>query len=151
MLPVLILMGLSMAPKAVPMDASYTFVVPVRIENMTHITTASVSCSVVHDAPGLSNPISLGEPGSGYATVPVRDGSFTGNITVTVYITSARLAAYTPTGWGCGIAYRWRNPDGTEYTTSVRPGEREGIYTRLTGQEITTATVNVNGTLPPPG
>jgi hypothetical protein len=149
MIPTLITIALATVWTPAPVDANYAFIVPVRIENMTHMTSAMVSCSVVHDAPGLTNPISLGQPGTGTTTVPVRDGNFTGNITVNVYITTERLAAYTPTGWGCGISYRWRNPDGTEYTTSVRPGEREGIYTRLTGQEITTATVNVNGTLPP--
>jgi len=147
-LPIFIMLFASSAPA--PVFANYVFVVPVRIENMTHVTTALVSCSVIHDEPGLSNPIQLGTPGTGTTSVPVSGGNFTGNITVTVEVTSDRLARYTPTSWGCGLSYRWRNPDGTTFTTSVRPGEREGIYTRLTGQEITTATVNVTGPLPPP-
>lgn len=150
MLPILILTGLVNISHPSPIFGTYTFIIPVRIENMTHITSAMVSCSVVHDAPGLSNPISLGDPTTGTATVPVSGGNFNGNITVRIGVSDETEARYTPTGWGCGISYRWRNPDGSIYTTSVRPGEREAIYTRLTGQEITTATVTVNGTLPPP-
>ena len=56
-------------------EPDWVFQVPVRIENMTHITTASVACEVVHDAPGLTNPINLVTPGTGVSTVPVAAGA----------------------------------------------------------------------------
>jgi hypothetical protein len=149
MLITLLAVGIG-AMYAPAVEPDFVFQVPVRIENMTHITSASVSCSVMHDAPGLATPVSLGVPGTGTTTVPVAAGAYSGTVTVTVQVTTDRLARYTPTSWSCGIAYRWRNPDGTTYTESVRPGEREGIYTRLTGQAISESTVTVTGPLPPP-
>ncbi|HYN82875.1 MAG TPA: hypothetical protein VES88_15405 [Gemmatimonadaceae bacterium] len=139
--------GAMHAPASAP---DFVFQVPVRIENMTHITTASVACEVVHDAPGLPTPINLNVPGTGITSVPVAGGAYAGNVTVTVTVTADRLARYTPTSWSCAITYRWRNPDGTTFTESVRRGEREGIYTRLTGQAISESTVTVTGPLPPP-
>jgi len=149
MLITLVMVGLGAMHAPAPM-ADFVFQIPVRIENMRHITTALVSCSVVHDAPGLLNPISLGDPGTGTTSVPLTDGAYNGTLTVTVTVTPDRLARYAPTGWSCGIGYRWRNPDGTVFSESVRPGEREGIYTRLTGQAISEATTTVSGPLPPP-
>ena len=149
MLATLVFIGLATLHTPATFDANYVFTIPIRIENMTHITTANVSCSVTHMAIGLSNPIDLSTPGTGMASVPVRDGNFNGSITVTVVVSRDRLAAYTPTNWGCGIAYEFRNPDGTIYRESIEPGRREAIYTRLTGQAVTTATVEVTGTIPP--
>jgi hypothetical protein len=149
MLITLLMLGLGTVNAPPPM-ADFVFQVPVRIENMRHITTALVSCSIIHDAPGLATPVSLGVPGTGTTSVPVADGAYNGTVTVTVTVTPDRLARYAPTSWSCGIAYRWRNPDGSTFTESVRPGEREGIYTRLTGQAIAEATTTVTGPLPPP-
>ena len=129
--------------------ADYVFQIPVRIENMRHVTEASASCSILHESPGRG-PIQLGVPGTGYTSIPVVDGAVNDTITVTVTVTAARIAEYTPTHWDCGLAYRWRNPDGTIFSESLIPGTREGIYTRLTGQEITTAVVQVRGELSPP-
>jgi hypothetical protein len=138
----------AMLPSSAPAFADYVFIVPVRIENMTHITTASVSCSIIHDAPGLANPIHLGTPGTGTEFITVRGGNFTGNVTVTVAVSADRLARYTPTSWSCAVAYRWRNPDGSTFSESLRPGEREGVYTRSTGQAIDSATTTVTGPMP---
>lgn len=150
MLITLIAVGLG-AMHAPALEPDFVFQVPVRIENMTHLISAAVNCSVVHDAPGLATPVSLGVPGTGTTAVPVVAGAYNGTLTVTVQVTADRLARYTPTSWGCGLTYRWRNPDGTTFSESVRPGEREGIYTRSTGQAITSeSTVRVTGPLPPP-
>ena len=149
MLITLVMVGLGAMHEPVP-AADFVFQIPVRIENMRHMTSAIVSCAVMHDAPGLPNPISLGDPGTGSASVPVVGGVYNGTVTVTVSVAPDLLARYAPTGWSCGISYRWRNPDGTIFSASVAPGEREGIYTRLTGQAIGAATTRVSGSLPPP-
>ena len=148
MLTILLASALAAAPSPAPVFADYVFIVPVRIENMTHITTASISCSVIHDAPGLANPIQLGTPGTGTEFITVAGGNFTGNVTVTVAVTADRLARYTPTSWSCAVAYRWRNPDGSIFTESLRPGEGEGVYTRRTGQALDSATTTVGGPMP---
>ena len=150
MLATLILVNMTSLRMPAPASVNYVFTVPVRIENLTYVRDALVSCYVNHTAPGLSTPISIGEPSSSLPNVQLRDGGFTGNVTVTVVIDQMKLAAYPPTEWGCRISYRFAKPDGSSYTETLSPGEREAIYTRLTGQEITTSTVLVTGTLPPP-
>lgn len=144
MLPTLILVGLASLHSPAPSFANFVFTVPVRIESMTHMTGATVTCTVLHTSP-TSVPVSVG---SGLATVPVRDGSFTGNVTVTVVASDARIASYPPTRYTCGLVYTWRNPDGSTYSESHILGERERFYTRITGQEITTATVEATGDMP---
>lgn len=137
------------AMNALPPDASYVFRIPVRIENMRHITEATVSCAVVLESPSRP-PIAVTTTGGGLVLSPLRDGGFTDTVTVTVTVPTARLGEGTPARWECNLIYRFRNPDGTIYSGSTLSGEREAIYTRLTGQEITTAVVTVSGTLTPP-
>ena len=145
MLPTLILVGLASLHTPAPSFANYVFTIPVRIESMTHITTANVSCTLTHTTP-TTVPTSVG---SAQTPVPVVGGNFTGNIVVTVAAADSRVAAYPPTGYSCVLAYSWRNPDGTIYSASHLVGAREGVYTRMTGQEISTATIEAAGTIPP--
>lgn len=150
MLPTLILVTLASLHTPASFLVNYVFTVPVRIENMTHVRDALVSCYVNHTAPGLTSPLSIGEPSGNIPNVLLRDGNFTGNVTVTVVVDQIKLAAYPPTEWGCRISYRFTRPEGVTYNETLSPTEREAIYTRLTGQEITSSTVVVTGTLPPP-
>lgn len=145
MLPALFLVGLASLHAPSPVFANYVFTIPVRIESMTHITAAHVSCTLSHTSPTTA-PTSLG---SARTAVPIVDGNFAGNIVVTVVATDSRVAAYPPTSYSCVLVYSWRNPDGTIYSESLLLGLREGIYTRMTGQEISIATVEAAGTIPP--
>ena len=146
MLSTLIFVALASLHTPAPAFANYVFTVPVRIENMTHITTATASCTLTSIQP--TTPVT--SLGSASTSIPISGGSFTGNVIVTLVVSADRIAAYPPTNWSCGLTYHWRNPDGTTNTGSFLTGAREPAYTRSTGQEITTATVEVTGTLPPP-
>ena len=148
--PVLVLaFSVLSAPTTPTLDASYVFRVPVRIENMRHVTRASVSCNIILDRPG-STPIGVGTTGPEMVWTPVTDGALTDTVTITVTLSSTVLATGTPVRWSCGLTYDFRNPDGTIVHSSFVEGERERVYTRSTGQEITTAVVTVGGPLPPP-
>jgi hypothetical protein len=131
------------------LDASYVFRVPVRIENMTHVNEAAIACNVVLETPTRTS-ISIGTPGTALVWIPVRDGALNDTVTITVTVPAAQLALGTPVRWSCFLVYHFRNPDGTVFRESTLEGERERAYTRSTGQEITTAVVNVGGPLTSP-
>jgi hypothetical protein len=145
--PALILGFVAMAHP--PLDATYVFRVPVRIENMRHVTQAAVSCNVRIERTS-GDLISVGSTGLTLAWMPLRDGSLTDTATVTVTIPTSLLGTGTPTHWSCSLIYDFRNPDGSIFRESTLEGERERAYTRITGQEITTAVVIVEGALPRP-
>ena|SRR5689334_11699312 len=125
---------------------NYVLNVPVRIENM-HITSATVSCTVVHEEPtGVRTALSVHVP----ANVPLVDGAFNGIVTVTVPVPDADALRLPPNSYGCTLTYLWRNPDGSTFsgaTTSV--ADRAAAYTRLTGQEITENTTLIEGPIRP--
>ena len=75
MLPALFLVGLASLHAPSPVFANYVFTIPVRIESMTHITAAHVSCTLSHTSPTTA-PTSLG---SARTAVPIVDGNFAGN------------------------------------------------------------------------
>ena len=135
MLITLLLLSLSTA-KPQPVFADYAFVVPIRIENMRSIESALLSCNVWHIGSTPTERASLGTPGSGQAAVPVRDGGFTGNVTVTVEVTATALLRGAPTHYGCNLYYSFRAPDGSIYRESVEADVRAAAYTRITGQAI---------------
>ena len=131
--------------------ADYVLNVPVRIENMRNVSSAFLSCDIYHIGSGSSDRQSLGTPGTGRADVRLTDGAFNGTVTVTVSVSAANAIRYTPNTYSCFLAFRWRNPDGTEFNESVSStAERGTAYTRLTGQEITENTTEITGPLPPP-
>jgi hypothetical protein len=130
---------------AAPASADdFTFTVPVRIENMSHIEGAQVNCSVVNQAAdGTRRAISLAPS----VAVPVTAGAFNGNITVPVNVSSSYTRA-DATHWGCTLSYRWRMPDGTLFNRSLVPGERAREYTRYTGQTVASTVDSVGGAIP---
>lgn len=130
---------------AAPASAQdFTFTVPVRIENMRHIESAQVNCSVVNqDASGVRRAVSLAPS----VAVPVSGGAFNGNITVPVNVSSGFTRA-DATHWGCSLVYRWRMPDGTVFNRSLPSGERASNYTRYTGQSVTSVVETAAGEVP---
>jgi hypothetical protein len=148
--PAMVLAFSVLTPLPAPtLDASYVFRVPVRIENMRHVTQASVTCTVTLERPG-GTPIGYGTTGPEMVWTPVRDGALSDTVTITINLSSATLALGTPVRWSCSLIYDFRNSDGTIVHASFVEGERERVYTRSTGQEITTAVVTVGGPLTPP-
>lgn len=110
--------------------ADFTFVVPVRIENMRNIAMASVNCDVF-----TGESYSRRAIGFGRTDLVLADGAYSGNVSVNVDTTSG----YTPddaTSWYCGLGYSWRMPDGSIGSRGMTEEERASLYTRYTGQEV---------------
>lgn len=128
-------LGLSTAATA----QDFTFTVPVRIERMQNIERAWVNCSVVVTTPTMT---SMSAPP---VYVPLRDGSYTGTITVNLDMASG----YVPSDasrWGCSLVYNWRAADGTVFNRSLFESEdRNALYTRDTGQEVVSSQLLAGG------
>jgi hypothetical protein len=130
--------------------ADYVLQVPIRIENMRNLSSATLSCDIFHFGTSPADRQSLGAPGGGSVSVPIVDGAYNGTLQVTVTVSSANAIRYTPNTYGCFLVFRWRNPDGTEFLESTRTSNERAIaYTRLTGQEISENTTEITGPLPP--
>ncbi len=130
--------------------ADYVLQVPIRIENMRNLSSATLSCNILHIGTSAADRESLST--GGQVSVPLTDGAYNGTLSVTVSVSSTMAIRYPPTTWTCGLLFRWRNPDGTEFNESTTgSGERAAAYTRLTGQEITTNTTEISGPLPSGG
>ena len=130
--------------------ADYVLQVPIRIENMRNLSSATLSCDIFHFGTSPADRQSLGTPGGGSVSVPIVDGAYNGTLQVTVTVSSANAIRYTPNTYGCFLVFRWRNPDGTEFLESTRTSNERAIaYTRLTGQEISENTTEITGPLPP--
>jgi hypothetical protein len=121
----------------------YTLNVPVRIEGMNHVNSAMVICSIQNRS-GVS-PRNLADPV--LVTVPLRDGNFTGNVSVGINIASGYTRA-DATHWSCNLSYRWLMPDGTVFNRSLTSGTRASEYTRYTGQAVVSFVESVEGTIP---
>jgi len=149
MLISLLLLALApVQPRA--MFADYVLNVPIRIENMRNLTSATLNCDILHIGSSATDRQSLGTPGTGTVAVPLSGGAYTGTLTVTVSVTAANALQHPPTTWSCGLVFRWRNPDGTEYNESPTSNAvRATAYTTLTGQEVLTNTTEISGPLPP--
>ena len=145
LIPILMIAFAPAQPPA--MFADYVLQVPVRIENM-NLSSASLSCDILHIGTAVTDRVPLGTPGTGCADVPLVGGVYNGTMTVTVTVSAANALRYPPTTWLCGLTYRWRNPDGTEFLESLNSAERATAYTRITGQEVTTNTTQITGQLP---
>ena len=129
---------------AAPASAQdFTFTVPVRIENMRHIESANVNCTVLAVVGVERRSLSVAPP----VAVPIRDGAFRGNITVPVNVSSGYTRS-DATNWYCSLTYNWRMPDGTLFNRSLSSGERPTNYTRYTGQTVTSTVESVQGTIP---
>lgn len=142
-----ILLLFAIAPvKPAPFVVNYVLNVPVRIENM-HITSAEVSCSLVHAEPtGIRTALTIAQR----VSVPLVDGAFNGVVTVTVAVQDADAIRLPPNIYSCGLFYLWRNPDGSTFSGStVSVADRAAAYTRLTGQEIAENTTQIEGSIPP--
>jgi hypothetical protein len=122
--------------------AAYTFVVPVRIENMANVTQASVSCDVYQ-----GDGVSRRQIGFGQTEIAVSGGAYAQTVTVPVNMVSGFLPS-DATSWHCGLTYLWQMPDHTTFYRSVLPNEsREDLYTRYTGQVVTSAHTSESGTI----
>lgn len=127
--------------------ADYVLQVPIRIENMRNLSSATLTCNIYHwgTSPTDRQALAVGTT----VSVPVADGAYNGTMSVTVTVSAASAIRYTPNTWVCGLAFRWLNPDGTEFNEVANSSERGIAYTRLTGQEITENTTSISGPLPP--
>ena len=130
--------------------ADYVLNVPIRIENMRNLSSATLNCDILHIGSTATDRVSLGTPGTGSVPVPLSGGAYTGTLTATVSVTAANALQHPPTTWSCTLVFRWRNPDGTEYNESPTSNTiRAAAYTSITGQEVLTNTTEISGPLPP--
>ena len=143
------LLMIALAPLNNPAPfADYVISVPLRIENMRNVVSAQLNCGIYHWG---TDRVDLTTPGTGTAAVPIAGGAYTGTVTVTVNVTDSRATLNPPTNWMCMLVYRWRNPDGTIFSESLRgTAERATAYTRGTGQEISENVTEISGPIPPP-
>lgn len=148
MLISLLVLALSTVQPA-PMFVDYVLNVPIRIENMRNLSSATLNCDVSHLGTATTDRYVLTTPGTGSVSVPLSGGAYTGTLTVTVGVTAANALQHPPTTWGCGLVYRWRNPDGTEYNESPSSIQRAAAYTAITGQAIGENTTEISGPIPP--
>jgi hypothetical protein len=110
----------------------FTFTVPVRIENMGHITGAYVQCAVYTARPAQISP-------STTEIVPVSGGEFHGNVVVRVTLMTGYRREDVGR-WACGLYYQFNDDQGRPFYRALAPGETtEGLYTQMTGQEVVTA------------
>jgi hypothetical protein len=127
---------------AAPAGATdYTFNVPVRIENMANATEAWVSCDIYQGALGSRRSV-----GFGRTDIRLSSGAYSGNVAVNVNA----APGYTATdadSWGCGLVYIWNMPDGTPFMRSLYTDERNGLYTRYTGQDVASSHLNEGGAI----
>ena len=131
--------------------ADYVLNVPVRIENMRNVSSASLTCDIYHFGTSTTDRQALGNPGGGRANITLTDGGFNGTVSVTVTVSAANALRYTPNTYGCALVFLWRNPDGTEFRESLgSSAERATAYTRITGQDVAENTTEITGPLPPP-
>jgi len=129
--------------------ADYVLNVPVRIENMRNVSSAYLTCTILHDGATAADrrALSIGTR----SPITLTNGGFNGTVTVTVPVSAADAIRYTPNMYGCGLVFLWRNPDGTEFNESMRSNaERATAYTRLTGQEIAENSTEITGPITPP-
>ena len=146
MLNTLLTLALNLAPAPAPMFVDYVLQVPIRIENMRNVTSATLNCDISHIGTTATDRYNLTTPGSGSVSVPLVNGAYTGTLTVTVNVSAANAIQHPPTTWGCGLIFMWNNPDGTAYNESPTSGAlRVTAYTRLTGQEVSEQTVEISG------
>ena len=132
--------------------ADYVLNVPVRIEGMRNLSSATLSCDIYHFGASAVDRQSLGIPGGGQVAVPLVDGAYNGTLSVTVTVSASNAIRYTPNTYGCSLIFNWRNPDGTEFLESMAGADARGAaYTRMTGQAITENTTEITGPLPSGG
>src|SRR5258706_8550125 len=97
--------------------ADYVLQVPIRIENMRNLSSATLSCDILHIGTLATDRQSLSI--GAQVAVPLTDGAYNGTLSVTVSVSSTMAILHPPTTWSCGLVFRWRNPDGTEFSEST--------------------------------
>lgn len=126
--------------------SSYTFTVPLQLENVPEANTVVVTCHVsrlplgrdgrlVTGAVSVENEVALGE-----ATLTITGGRYSGDVTVP---TTWRMAGATGASYSCN--YRLTGPRADGVTFSATNGDS---YTRATGRRITSATTFAEGAIP---
>lgn len=139
--PIAAAMLTSMALPAPAQAVDFVFNVPVRIENMRNVTSASVSCGVRQTVDGV--PHALGA--SPTVPVPLVDGTYRGTVTVN-FSAGFGYSALDATDWQCWLMYVWRMPDGSTFSRSLSDtDDRNALYTHYTGQEVLSSHLNENG------
>jgi len=105
----------------------FTVQVPVRIENMPHLTAAHVNCNAV--------TATHGSAGSGLTNVPLTAGGYNGTLTV-AFNAAAGHSRIEATSISCDLQATIRAADG--HTVDSGYMALPGSYTTLTGQAVAT-------------
>jgi hypothetical protein len=126
--------------------ADFTLDVPVRIENVPSMTTATVTCQISRIAAGAGGA-SAGRHilGRGSARIPVVDGRFDGTVTIEIDNTSI-IPSSDARSFSCYMDASGRSRTGVTYAAS--PGNFEEVYQTATGQRLDRAAVTLEAGLP---
>jgi hypothetical protein len=120
----------------------FEFTVPVRIENMRHITGASVTCGL--EGYRGTRTLPVGSTFS-YTPVPIVDGAYTGSITVRITLPTGVARSDFPR-WQCGLMYSWPRPAGA--TGGYSTGDEHELYAIETTQVVARSSVQARGDVP---
>src|SRR5215211_2311201 len=111
MLISLILLSLGLGPvQRHATFVDYVLNVPLRIENMRNLSSATLNCDIGHQGTLATDRQNLTTPGTGSVVVPLSGGAFTGTLTATVGVSDANALRYPPNRWSCALVFLWRNP-----------------------------------------